>query len=106
MLRTILLGLVTGAILGAAVGAMPRPTLGVGVWAALLAAIGAFQGWSGSWILAQSSDVPKMKAALPLSGAVLASLICIVTGEGFLEPVVACLAMGTLLGRVAERDSA
>jgi dipeptide/tripeptide permease len=47
-----------------------------------------------------------MKAALPLSGAVLASLICIVTGEGFLEPVVACLAMGTLLGRVAERDSA
>jgi hypothetical protein len=102
-IRPILLGLCFGAILGAGVGGLPRPTLGIPVWSGILGAIGGFQGWAGAWILAQSSDVPKLKAALPLSGAVLASLVCVLTGEGFLEPVLASLLMGVVLSRIAAR---
>lgn len=103
MLRPILYGTVLGAIFGAAAGATPRPQLGIPFWAISVGAIGGFQAWAGQWILAQSSDVPKMKAALPLSGAVVASLICVFTGEGFFEPVLASFLLGIALSRYLAR---
>ena len=103
MLRPILLGVLLGAIFGAAVGATPRPQLGIPFWTLVLAATGGFQAWAGHWILAQSSDVPKMRAALPLSGAVVASLICVFTGEGFFEPVLASFLVGVAVSRYLAR---
>lgn len=106
MLRVLLPSIALGAVLGAGVGLLPRPELGPVVWAVVLAFIGAFLVLAGRWILQQSRDVPKVRAALPLSGAVLASIFCVATGEGFLEPVLACLALGTAISRMLRVDSA
>ena len=106
MLRILLPSVALGALLGAGVGLLPRPELGPMVWAVVLALIGAFLVLSGRWILHQSGDVPKVRAALPLSGAVLASLFCVATGEGFLEPVLACLVLGSVISRMLRIDSA
>ncbi len=89
-----------GALLGAGVGSLPRPELGTTIWAGLLAAIGLFLALSGNWIIRQSNDLPKVRAALPLSGTVLASLLCVATGEVFLEPVLASLFLAMTVSRM------
>ena len=98
-----LLGGALGLPLGFAVGLSPWVGYGPGIWAPLFVAFGAFMGWAGWWILRQSSDVPKMRAALPLSGPVLASVSCLVLDEPFLVTVPTSILLGWVLGTLLAR---
>ncbi len=118
MLRNITLGALLGVLLGAGasilpgllagVAATPLPGLRLGIvfWTATMAAIGGFLGWMGGWILLQSGDAPKMRVSLPLTGPVLATFACLLTGERFLLPVVSSLVLGWTVGRLVRRPAA
>ena len=107
MNRGTILGVVLGLAAGAAVGILAPMRLGPVFWIPVLTVVGGAQGWIGWWILRQSNDVPKMRAAVPLTGPVLASVACVFTGEAFLFPVLATILVGFLIGlRLARTGSA
>ena len=96
----IVFGAVVGAIFGAATNMLPGLIRGPLFWVPIFSLLGGFLGWLRAWILRQSSDVPKMRAALPLSGPVLVSLTCVAIGEPFLGPVLSSIVLGVLLTRL------
>lgn len=93
-----LLGALLGLAAGVAASSIGDLRLGAAFWGPVLMVVGGTQGWIGWWILRQSGDVPKMKAAVPLTGPVLVSVACVFTGVGFTLPVVGTLLVGLLLG--------
>jgi hypothetical protein len=100
VLRALVTGAVVGLLAGVACGAAAPMSRGLLFWGWILALIAAVENGSGLWILRQSRDIPKMRMAMPLTGAVLASLACVATGESFLPPVLASVGAGLLLPRL------
>jgi len=98
-----LLGGILGLLAGALVGSLPQQRLGLPFWIPVLLATGLFQAWGAAWILRQSSDVPKMRTAVPLTGPVFASIACVLSGEPFLAPVVAATGIGLVIAWSAAR---
>ncbi len=103
--------IIIGAGLGAALGFIGAVSVSLArtnelFWAVMFALLGGAMGATGWWILRQSGDVKKMSTALPLSGAVVASLICVVTGERFIPPVVGAFVLGLLVAPFVSRGSA
>jgi len=93
-----LLGLVFGLVAGLGAVTLGDLRFGAPFWGPVLMGVGGAQGWIGGWILKQSGDVPKMRAAVPLTGPVLASVACVFTGVGFTLPVAGSLLVGVALG--------
>ena len=96
MIVRIALGTALGLAAGWWVSLGPGSRLDDRLWWLAQAAIGGFQGWGSTWILRQSGDSKKMWTAILLTGPVLASLVCIFTGEPFTRAVLAATTVGAL----------
>ena len=101
MRTSLALGLALGLAAGWWVGESSSSRLDDRIWWLLQAAIGGFQGWGATWILRQSADRTKMWTAILLTGPVLASIVCILSGEPFTAPVLAATVVGSLCAAYA-----